>query len=278
MANPQLENGYTRIANELMDAIGQLDLNGTEYKVLLCVMRYTYGFQRKSHKLSASFISEWGNCSLRAVKEALKHLKELNVIKVANEDQRGITSILELNKNYDSWKSSEQSCTRPVRNRALPPVHNRAPKKRNNINKKSKEKYIGDFFEKAWQQYPKKKGKNAVSKKAMQELYEAGEDKVMAAIEAYCKEVEGREEKYILNGSTFFNGRWKDYVPLEEKSEPAPQRQDKVDEPEGYRGLTAEEYQELQKLGIINEHGGIDFSIAIDCGKYEILRRAGIAV
>ena len=112
----------------------------------------------------------------------------------------------------------------------------------------------------------------------MQELYEAGEDKVMAAIEAYCKEVEGREEKYILNGSTFFNGRWKDYVPLEEKSEPAPQRQDKVDEPEGYRGLTAEEYQELRKLGIINEHGGIDFSIAIDCGKCEILRRAGIAV
>lgn len=111
----------------------------------------------------------------------------------------------------------------------------------------------------------------------MQELYEAGEDKVMAAIEAYCKEVEGREEKYILNGSTFFNGRWKEYVPPEEKSEPAPQRQD-LDEPEGYRGLTAEEYQELQELGIINEHGGIDFSIAIDCGKYEILRRAGIAV
>lgn len=289
MANPQLENGYTRIANELMDAIGQLDLNGTEYKVLLCVMRYTYGFQRKSHKLSASFISEWGNCSERTVKRALKRLIALNILLVTNEGQKGVTSVLELNKNFDLWRTGEQMYTSdridtsdkvdttPVTRLTPLPVTRLSPKKRNNINKKSKEKYIGDFFEKVWQQYPKKKGKNAVSKKAMQELYEAGEDKVMAAIEAYCKEVEGREEKYILNGSTFFNGRWKDYVPLEEKSEPAPQQQD-LDEPEEYRGLTAEEYQELRKLGIINEHGGIDFSIAIDCGKYEILRRAGIAV
>lgn len=295
MANPQLENGYTRIANELIDAIGQLDLNGTEYKVLLCILRQTYGYQRKNHKISTSFISVWANCSLRAVKKALKRLRELDVVKVINEDQRGIISILELNKDYDSWKSGEQICTgeqidtseqtctseqidtRPVNDCALPPVHNRSPKERKTINKKYKENNICAFFEKAWQQYPKKKGKTAVSKKAKQELYEAGEDKVMAAIKAYSEEVDGRDEKYILHGSTFFNGRWKEYAP-EIEPEAEQEQQDKPEDSKGYPGLTSEEYQEFKQLGIIDEDGGISFSKAIDCGKYEILRRAGIAV
>lgn len=283
MANPQLENGYTRIANELIDAIGKMELNGIEQKVLWCLFRYTYGFQRKNHGLSACFISKWGNCSIRAVRKALKHLKDLNMITVMNEKQKGVVSVLELNKDYDSWISDEQTCTgeqmdtRPVNDCAPLPVNDCAPKKRNNINKKYKEIDICAFFEKVWQQYPKKRGKSAVNKKAKQELYDAGEDTVMAAIRSYCAEVQGWEEKYILNGSTFFNGRWKDYVP-EAKPEVGPEQQDKLDDPEGYPGLTAEEYQEFRKLGIINEYGGIDFSIAIDCGKYETLRRAGIAI
>lgn len=157
------------------------------------------------------------------------------------------------------------------------PVTRLSPKKRNNINKKYKEKYICAFFEKAWQEYPKKKGKSAVTKRAKQELYEAGEDTVMAAIRAYSAEVQGWEEKYILHGSTFFNGRWKDYVP-EVKLEVGREQQDKPDEPEDRRGLTEEEYQEFQRLGIINDEGEISFGKAIDCGKYEILRRAGIAI
>ena len=295
MANPQLENGYTRIANELIDAIGQLDLNGTELKILLCVFRYTYGFQRKNHKFSASFLSKWANCDIRTIKRALKRLIAFNVLIVVNKDHKGVTSVLELNKDFDSWESGGEMCTgdknvtsdrvvtsdkvvtRPVTE--LPPllVTELPPKKRNNINKKYKENNICAFFEKAWQQYPKKKGKTAVSKKAKQELYEAGEDKVMAAIKAYSEEVDGRDEKYILHGSTFFNGRWKDYAPgIEPEAEQ--EQQDRPEDSEGYPGLTSEEYQEFKQLGIIDEDGGISFSKAIDCGKYEILRRAGIAV
>ena len=60
MANPQLENGYTSIANEILDNLCKLSLNGTELKVVICIFRYTFGFRRKSHKLSASFIARWG--------------------------------------------------------------------------------------------------------------------------------------------------------------------------------------------------------------------------
>lgn len=62
MASPQIENGYTTIANEILDHLYKQPLNGTELKVVMCILRYTFGFRRKSHKLSASFMSlciEW---------------------------------------------------------------------------------------------------------------------------------------------------------------------------------------------------------------------------
>lgn len=59
MASPQIENGYTTIANEILDHLYKQPLNGTELKVVMCILRYTFGFRRKSHKLSASFIQYW---------------------------------------------------------------------------------------------------------------------------------------------------------------------------------------------------------------------------
>lgn len=56
MANPQIENGYTAVANEILDNLYKFSLNGTELKVISCIFRYTFGFHRKSHKLSASFM------------------------------------------------------------------------------------------------------------------------------------------------------------------------------------------------------------------------------
>lgn len=90
MANPQIENGYTAVANEILDHLYKQPLNGTELKVIMCILRYTFGFQRKSHKLSATFIAKWGNCDLRTVKRALKKLQQDRVIIYINSEQRGV--------------------------------------------------------------------------------------------------------------------------------------------------------------------------------------------
>ena len=42
MASLQLENGYLRIANELLDALGKINLNGTKFKVVL--LSYDFRF------------------------------------------------------------------------------------------------------------------------------------------------------------------------------------------------------------------------------------------
>jgi phage replication O-like protein O len=50
-----LDNGYTRIANEILEAMAKIKLSPTQYRILFVVWRYTYGFQRKEHKLSLTF-------------------------------------------------------------------------------------------------------------------------------------------------------------------------------------------------------------------------------
>jgi phage replication O-like protein O len=44
---PQLENGYTRVANELMEAIMRFPLNKRELKIILYIIRNSYGYHRK---------------------------------------------------------------------------------------------------------------------------------------------------------------------------------------------------------------------------------------
>ena len=104
MANPQIENGYTAIANEILDHLYKQSLNGTELKVVMCILRYTFGFRRKSHKLSASFIAKWGSCDVSSVKRALKHLRDMRIVICINDEKRGVTAELKFNKNYDQWK------------------------------------------------------------------------------------------------------------------------------------------------------------------------------
>lgn len=195
MANPQIENGYTAVANEILDNLYKFSLNGTELKVISCIFRYTFGFHRKSHKLSASFIARWGNCDLRAVKRALKKLQQDRIIICINSEQRGVTAELMFNKNYEQWctggenVTGGQNVTGVVVKMSPEPVvkmtHKKIKKENKNINKK----YYDDFFEKVWRTYPRKLGKSAVTQKAKKELYEAGEKVVLGAINSYIAEM-----------------------------------------------------------------------------------------
>ena len=73
---------------------------------------------------------------------------------------------------------------------------------------------IESCFLALWDLYPKKVDKSSVSTKAKAELHKAGFDVVSVAIENYKAEIqrENRAMQYVKNGSTFFNGAWKDYL------------------------------------------------------------------
>lgn len=48
MARPQIEDGHTRIANEIMENLMKMYLLPSQWQVLLCIIRKTYGFQKET--------------------------------------------------------------------------------------------------------------------------------------------------------------------------------------------------------------------------------------
>lgn len=103
MANPQKEHGFTPIANELLEAIYSAKFNSTQLKIALFILRYTYGFSRKEHKLSLNFISRGIGVSRRYVSHELKTLINADVVTVVSKHTDTEARVLSLNKNYESW-------------------------------------------------------------------------------------------------------------------------------------------------------------------------------
>jgi len=98
--NPQIENGHTRIANEILEVVARTKLSPTQYRIILIVWRYTYGFQRKAHKLSLTFLSKATGGDRRNIQRELNNLIERNILTVKNSGQK---RLIGFNKHYKRW-------------------------------------------------------------------------------------------------------------------------------------------------------------------------------
>ena len=80
--NPQIEEGYTRIANEIIEALARYRISGEEWQVLMCLFRKTYGFQKKKDKISLSQFVIMTGLKRQNVFRALKKLSSKKIIAV----------------------------------------------------------------------------------------------------------------------------------------------------------------------------------------------------
>lgn len=82
-----------------------------------------------------------------------------------------------------------------------------------NLKSKSKDNSNQDI-EEIWSLYPLKKGKANAIKKIPKLLKEYGKEQIIRCIERYVEEIkkENKSKEFILHGSTFFNGRYMDYL------------------------------------------------------------------
>lgn len=78
--NPQLENGYTPIANELLEGILLARLGSAEIKVILVVLRQTYGWSRKEAEISTTFFESMSGLDRRHIVRAIKSLLDKGYI------------------------------------------------------------------------------------------------------------------------------------------------------------------------------------------------------
>lgn len=223
MANPQKENGYTPIANEIMDQIVRLPLNGTQLRMLLIIWRYTYGFSRKEHEISETFISKASGIDRRNIRREISELIKKKMLIVVQEASFTRPRVIRFNKNYDNWEGvnlpSEGENT-PGGQDATPPEGELAPSSRGSIHPPRKQLYKTnnktneheEFFESLWKLYPRKKGKGQVSATQKKKLYKIGIDEIARTIDRYKREVEGKDQQYTMHGSTFFNTGYEDYL------------------------------------------------------------------
>lgn len=98
--SPQVADGHVRIANELYDAIVAFPFTLHQFKVVMAVVRKTYGYGKKVDDVSASQLGALCRLPRSHVSVALSQLAALKVISKA-PGQYGL--IIGLNKDYSSW-------------------------------------------------------------------------------------------------------------------------------------------------------------------------------
>jgi phage replication O-like protein O len=101
MANVQTENGYTKIANELLEQMALTKFSPIQYRIIFVIWRYTYGFNRKEHEMSLNFLHEATNYDKRQLQRELTKLEERKIITQTVES--GSSRVIGFNKNHDEW-------------------------------------------------------------------------------------------------------------------------------------------------------------------------------
>ena len=102
-ASPQAEDGFIRIASEIVDALCKVNLSAYESRVLWFILRKTYGWQKKTDWISLSQFSKGTGLDKRHVHRTLKRLQEREIVKDAKLNRNiECTKILSMNKQVDN--------------------------------------------------------------------------------------------------------------------------------------------------------------------------------
>lgn len=91
-----LDDGYTRLANMLLEEYAGADLTKRQFKVLLAVLRLTYGWNKPMDRIANSQIAQIARLPEKRVSEARVQLVGMNLL---TQVGRSIGP----NKNTDEW-------------------------------------------------------------------------------------------------------------------------------------------------------------------------------
>ncbi|UNY96395.1 replication protein [Salmonella enterica] len=92
-----LDDGYARLSNMLLEAYSGADLTKRQFKVLLAILRKTYGWNKPMDRITDSQLSEITKLPVKRCNEAKLELVRMNIIK-----QQG--GMFGPNKNISEWR------------------------------------------------------------------------------------------------------------------------------------------------------------------------------
>jgi len=117
MASPQIENGFTSVANELMEVLSRARFTQYQFRIVCAILRNSYGvMRRKFARVSYSYLAV--QCHMRRVHviRTINELVALNVITKARTRRAPSSQVvpnqglgtspgttLALNKDWERW-------------------------------------------------------------------------------------------------------------------------------------------------------------------------------
>ena len=111
---PELDDGYLKLANELVDQFVKLKITATQWNILFLVMRETYGYNRKAKDLSVSYIAKAIGVSARKTTKAVQDLLQKKILIEYDAPTPRKSRQIGINKYYLDWVRNDQKVTSGV--------------------------------------------------------------------------------------------------------------------------------------------------------------------
>lgn len=109
MASPQLEDGFTRIANELLEALACADISGTQHRVMEMIMRESYGHQRKTVTIGYLALAIKYKIDKAQLIRAMNYLRDRQYLTRERGESDLSTNTWSIQKDYTLWGIKEGS-------------------------------------------------------------------------------------------------------------------------------------------------------------------------
>ena len=216
MANPQTENGYVKIATEIVEQFCRYRLSGEEWIILWVILRKTYGWTKKEDAISLSQFHSITKMKKPSIIRAIKNLSSKKIIKVSNNANKTAQTYY-FSKDYSKWEPLAKKLTLA---KVLTKVSKKANKKLAKVLPTTTTiitKYIyTPEFDSLWKDYPnqlRKKESFRNFKKTVKN--ETDLANIKAALKTYKKHLSINTWKQPMNGSTWFNN-WEDWINYKE--------------------------------------------------------------
>lgn len=107
MDEPRLDDGYTRIVNPLVEALAATKLSSMEFRLIMAVVRKTYGYRRGKDRITDSQLAEIMGVSRTKVCTVRNRLMRAKIL-------LRLDGCLKLNTCTEQWELPEKK-TRPPR-------------------------------------------------------------------------------------------------------------------------------------------------------------------
>ena len=112
MPTPQIEDGYTRIANELLEQILLYPFSKRQLVVMLAIIRKTYGYGKKTDDMTVTQIASMTRIARQHVSATISELEAIGAV-LKQDGYHGYR--LGIQKDFSIWRVSQnRTCPETV--------------------------------------------------------------------------------------------------------------------------------------------------------------------